>query len=70
MRIRSGRQANGFTISRRWSWRGAGGCVSWHFDFDSGTSATQAVAVGESLLLVSRVDLNESIRREFLDEEL
>jgi hypothetical protein len=47
-----------------------GGCVWWTFDFDSGTSATQAVAIDDSLVLVSRADLNEAIRREFVDEEL
>lgn len=47
-----------------------GGCVWWSFEFDSGTSATQAVAVGESLVLVPRVELNEAVRESFVDEEL
>jgi hypothetical protein len=47
-----------------------GGCVWWTFDFDSGTSATEAVAVGDALVLVSRAELNASIRETFIDEEI
>jgi len=46
-----------------------GGCVRWAFDFDSGTSATEAIAVAEILVLISRVDLNASVRESFIDEE-
>jgi hypothetical protein len=47
-----------------------GGCVWWSFDFDSGTSATEAVAVDDALELVSRVALNEGLRETFIDEEI
>ena len=47
-----------------------GGCAWWRFDFDAGTSATAAVAVAEALVLVPRVDLDEAVRRSFIDEEL
>ena len=47
-----------------------GGCVWWTFDFDSDTSATQAVAVDDALELVSRDDLNEQLRETFIDEEI
>ncbi|MDX2378199.1 MAG: hypothetical protein QNM02_00385 [Acidimicrobiia bacterium] len=47
-----------------------GGCVWWAFDFDSGTSATEAVALAEALVLISREDLNASVRESFIDEEI
>ena len=47
-----------------------GGCVWWTFDFDSGTSATEAVAVDDALELVSRVAINEGLRETFIDEEI
>lgn len=47
-----------------------GGCVLWNFDFDDGTSATESVAIGNTLLLLSRRDLNDNIRDVFIDEEL
>lgn len=47
-----------------------GGCVTWSFDFDSGVLSTESVAVGDALLLVSRDEINESIRESFVDEEL
>jgi hypothetical protein len=47
-----------------------GGCVWWAFDFDSGTSATEAVSVDDALVLVPRADLNASIRESFVDAEL
>lgn len=47
-----------------------GGCVSWTFDFDSGTSATEAVAVDDALALLPRVELNRSVRESFIDEEI
>lgn len=47
-----------------------GGCVSWSFDFDSGASATESVAIGEALQLVSRQAVNDDIRETFIDEEL
>lgn len=48
----------------------AGGCVSWRFDFDDGASATESVAIGDALGLVSREALNRSIRESFIDEEV
>ena len=47
-----------------------GGCVSWTFDFDSGASATEAIAVAGALMLVSREDFNAIIRDSFIDEEI
>ena len=47
-----------------------GGCVSWTFDFDSGTSATEAITVAGALMLISREDFNAIIRESFIDEEI
>jgi len=47
-----------------------GGCVWWQFTFDSGVSATEAVAIGEALALVSREDLRQNVRDSFIDEEI
>ncbi|MCH7789662.1 MAG: hypothetical protein IH940_09490 [Acidobacteria bacterium] len=47
-----------------------GGCVSWEFDFDSGTSATESIALEESLSLLTRESVNEGLRESFIDEEL
>jgi hypothetical protein len=47
-----------------------GGCVYWAFDFDAGVSATESVAIGDALALVSRADLQRSISETFLDEEI
>jgi hypothetical protein len=47
-----------------------GGCVSWTFDFDRDVSATQSVAIGDSLTLVPRDALNADIRESFIDEEI
>ena len=47
-----------------------GGCVTWTFDFDRGVSATEAVAIGESLTLVSRELVNDNVRATFIDEDL
>jgi len=47
-----------------------GGCVWWTFDFDSGTSATAAVAVDDALVLVPRADLDAAIRESFVDAGL
>lgn len=46
-----------------------GGCVSWRFGFVAGASATESVAIGETLELVSRQDLNDALR-DFVDAEL
>lgn len=47
-----------------------GGCVWWRFEFDEGTSAALSIELGNSLMFVSRSDLNQSIRENFIDEEL
>lgn len=47
-----------------------GGCVTWLFDFDRGVSATQSVAIGDSLTLVPRQLVNDQLRATFVDEEL
>ncbi len=48
----------------------AGGCVSWRFDFDDGTSATEAVAIGDTLVLVPRREFNDLVRETFVDEDI
>ncbi len=47
-----------------------GGCVWWTFGFDSGTSATAAVAVDDALVLVPRSELDAAIRENFVDAGL
>ncbi len=47
-----------------------GGCVWWDFDFNADNSAALSIDLGNSLALVSRDALNESIRNSFIDEEL
>jgi hypothetical protein len=47
-----------------------GGCVWWQFSFDRGASATEAVAIGESLVLMSREDLRRNVRDSFIDEDI
>ncbi len=47
-----------------------GGCVSWTFAFDRGVSATQSVAVGESLVLFSRASLQQQIDEQFVEETI
>lgn len=47
-----------------------GGCAWWDFDFDEGATAALAIELGERLVLVSRADLNQSIRDTFIDEEV
>ena len=47
-----------------------GGCVWWRFDFDRGASATEAVAIGDVLALVSRQAFNDSFRESFVDEDI
>lgn len=47
-----------------------GGCVSWFFDLDDGVSATESVAIGERLRLVSRRSLNDQLSQTFIDEDL
>lgn len=47
-----------------------GGCVVWTFAFDRGVSATESVAIGETLVLVARADLQRSISESFVDEDI
>jgi len=47
-----------------------GGCVSWTFDFDEGTSATESVSIGNALVLTSRQELQEGVSEGFIDEEI
>ena len=54
----------------RVSYRFEGGCVAWRFAFDNDASATESVALEGSLRLVSRDELNASLRETFIDEEL
>ena len=58
----------GFRASRYYVF--PGGCVSWTFDFDDGASATESVAIGEALELISRRSFNDSLRETFVDEDL
>lgn len=62
------RLAPGFRADRFYVFDG--GCVSWSFDFDEDASATEAIAVGDALGLVSRKELNDGLRETFVDEEL
>lgn len=62
------RLAPGFRASR--FYRFEGGCVEWSFDFDDDASATEAVALGDALRLVSRQVMRDQVRDTFLDEEL
>ena len=47
-----------------------GGCVSWFFDFDDGASATESVALEDTLTLIDRQDFNDQLRETFIDEDL
>jgi hypothetical protein len=47
-----------------------GGCVSWTFNFDEGTSATESVSIGNALALMSRQNLQDNVREHFIDEEI
>ncbi len=46
------------------------GCITWTFDFDDDASATESVAIGNALSVVTRPELNEHLSESFLDEEL
>lgn len=62
------RVAPGFQAERYYTFDG--GCVSWVFDFDRAVTASLSVELGNSLSLVTRQALNESMRDNFMDEEL
>lgn len=47
-----------------------GGCVYWTFAFDAGVSATESVAIGDTLFLFSREDLQQQLSETFIDEEI
>lgn len=47
-----------------------GGCISWTFDFDDEASATESVAIGNALSVITRRELNEQVRASFIDEDL
>lgn len=51
-------------------YRFPGGCLWWEFDFDQGASATESIAIADALHLVPRVELNDSLRATFIDEDL
>ncbi|MDH3680639.1 MAG: hypothetical protein OEV40_11880 [Acidimicrobiia bacterium] len=63
-----GRITPGFQADRLYLFEG--GCVRWEFDFDTDASATLSIELQDSLTLLSRTALNESIRESFIDEEL
>jgi hypothetical protein len=58
----------GFRASRFYVF--PGGCVWWSFDFDNDASATESVAIGETLELISRDEFNDSLRETFIDEDI
>lgn len=58
----------GFRASRYYQFEG--GCAWWTFDFDDGASATESVAIGETLTLISRQAFNDSFRDTFVDEDI
>ena len=58
----------GFRASRYYVF--PGGCVSWEFDFDNDASATESVAIGDTLSLISRQLFNDNLRETFIDEEI
>lgn len=47
-----------------------GGCAWWDFDFDEGATAALAIELGDRLDLVSRAELNRSIKATFINEEV
>ncbi len=47
-----------------------GGCVTWVFAFDKDASATESVALEEALVFITRKELNDDLRENFVDEEL
>ena len=47
-----------------------GGCVWWDFDFREGASAALSIELGDALTLLTRTDLNDSLRETFIDEDL
>jgi hypothetical protein len=47
-----------------------GGCVTWRFDFDRGTSATESLGLEATLDFITRKALNDNIRETFIDEEI
>lgn len=47
-----------------------GGCVTLHYEFDDGSSATEAVAVEDALALIPRREIEDNVRETFIDEEL
>jgi hypothetical protein len=47
-----------------------GACTSWRFDFDEGVTATEAVAIGDTLEFVDRDVVDANVREHFVDEEL
>lgn len=73
-----------FERTSRWEWileveprfranryyRFDGGCVTWEFDFDEDAPAALAVELGSSLAFVDRAQVNEDMRRTFVDADL
>lgn len=48
----------------------AGGCIHWDFDFSADAAAALSIELGDTLVLISRADLNDSFRETFVDEDL
>jgi hypothetical protein len=47
-----------------------GGCMWWEFAFREGAGSALSIELGDRLRMVSRDELNESIRSSFIDEEV
>jgi hypothetical protein len=48
----------------------SGGCMWWDFDFDEGAGSALSIELGDRLEMISRDELNDSIRTFFIDEEV
>lgn len=51
-------------------YRFEGGCVTWEFDFDPDAPAAMAVELGGTMQFVGRQEVNDAVRREFVEEDL
>lgn len=47
-----------------------GGCIWWEFDFDEDATAALSIELGERLSTITRQQLNEIFRENFIDEPL
>lgn len=47
-----------------------GGCMWWDFEFDEGAGSALSIELGDRLQMIDRDELEDSIRRSFIDEEV